>query len=172
MKREAPVERESVQPETCGGRLLHESHRTWGRFRCRGRHNSFPHGRLSFEVSRPMIYDEDMGCFTKGGDSLESSDARRPPVAEGVTLYDHQRAGFERAMQVFKGEGVHGYGFLFEMGLGKSLTAIATMGQLFVEGRIERVLICVPTSVCAVWTVELKRFAGFPCACQILSGDS
>lgn len=98
--------------------------------------------------------------------------ARRPPVADGVTLYEHQRAGFERSMQVFDGGGSQGYGFLFEMGLGKSLTAIATMGQLFMDGKIDRVLVCAPTSVCAVWPAELNRFADFPYFCQILAGDS
>jgi SNF2 family DNA or RNA helicase len=103
---------------------------------------------------------------------MPETDARRPPVAEGVTLYEHQRAGFERALQVFSGEGPQGYGFLFEMGLGKSLTAIATMGQLFLDGKIDRVLVCAPTSVCNVWPAELGRFAGFPFACQVLTGDS
>ena len=103
---------------------------------------------------------------------MEANDARWPPVADGITLYEHQRAGFERSMQVFSGDGMHGYGFLFEMGLGKTLTAIATMGRLFEDGKIERVLICAPTSVCAVWPAELKRFAGFPHTCQMLVGDS
>ena len=103
---------------------------------------------------------------------MPENSARRPPVAGGITLYEHQRAGFERSMQVLGGGGVQGYGFLYEMGLGKTLTAIATMGQLFIEGKIERVLICAPTSVCAVWPAELKRFAGFSFTCQILTGDS
>ena len=98
--------------------------------------------------------------------------ARRPPVAEGVTLYAHQQAGFERAMQVFDGPGVHGYGYLYEMGTGKTLTANATMGQLFLDGAIERVLVCAPTSVCAVWPAELQRFAAFPYTVQVLLGDS
>lgn len=103
---------------------------------------------------------------------MEENDARRPPIKDGVTLYAHQQAGFERALQVFEGGAPQGYGFLYEMGLGKSLTAIATMGQLFLEGKIDRVLICAPTSVCAVWPAELQRFAAFPYACQTLLGDS
>ena len=102
---------------------------------------------------------------------MPENSARRPPVVEGVTMYAHQRAGFERAMQVFDGNGPQGYGLFFEMGCGKTLTAIATMGQLFVDRKIDRVLICAPTSVCAVWPAELKRYAAFPFACQILSGD-
>lgn len=103
---------------------------------------------------------------------MEANDARRPPIKDGVVLYAHQRAGYERALQTFDRGTPQGYGFLFEMGLGKSLTAIAVMGRLFVEGKIERVLICAPTSVCAVWPEELKRYAAFPFACQVLAGDS
>ena len=32
---------------------------------------------------------------------MPESDARQPPVAEGVTLYEHQRAAYERALIVF-----------------------------------------------------------------------
>ena len=52
------------------------------------------------------------------------------------------------------------------------MTAIAIAGRLFLDGKIDRVLVCAPTSVCAVWAAELKRFADFPHVCQILTGDS
>jgi hypothetical protein len=52
------------------------------------------------------------------------------------------------------------------------LTAIAIAGRLFLDGKIDRVLVCAPTSVCAVWPEELKRYAAFPFACQVLAGDS
>lgn len=103
---------------------------------------------------------------------MQETVERHLPLAEGVTLYKHQREGVERALSVLTREGPQGYGFLFEMGLGKSLAAIAVMGRLFVDGLLDRVLICAPTSVCAVWPEELKRYAAFPFVCQVLSGGS
>ena len=43
-----------------------------------------------------------------------------------------------------------GFGFLFEMGCGKTLTAIAVAGAGYQMGKVKRVLIVAPTSVCAV----------------------
>lgn len=54
-----------------------------------------------------------------------------------------------------------GFGFLFEMGCGKSLTAIAVMGALFQQGKIKRVLVAAPGSVVPVWQSELDKFADF-----------
>ncbi|MBR4040164.1 MAG: DEAD/DEAH box helicase family protein, partial [Clostridia bacterium] len=64
-----------------------------------------------------------------------------------------------------------GFGFLFEMGCGKTLTAIATMGAMYEAGKIRRVLVVAPTSVCPVWPADLDRFAGFPNSCAVLLGD-
>lgn len=55
-----------------------------------------------------------------------------------------------------------GFGLLFEMGCGKSLTALAIAGVLFQEGKAQRVLVAAPGSVVAVWKDELERFAAFP----------
>ena len=55
-----------------------------------------------------------------------------------------------------------GFGLLFEMGCGKSLTAIAIMGALYEMGKIRRVLVISPGSVVSVWEEELARFAAFP----------
>lgn len=54
-----------------------------------------------------------------------------------------------------------GFGLLYEMGCGKSLTAIAIMGALFQKGMIRRVLIAAPGSVVSVWAGELEKFAAF-----------
>ena len=54
-----------------------------------------------------------------------------------------------------------GFGLLFEMGCGKTLTSIAIMGALYQEGKIDRVLIVAPTSVVAVCrTASEERLNG------------
>jgi Superfamily II DNA/RNA helicases, SNF2 family len=50
-----------------------------------------------------------------------------------------------------------GFGFLFEMGTGKTLTAIAVAGALFQQHLIKRVLIVAPTSVCSVWPEDFTN---------------
>ena len=55
-----------------------------------------------------------------------------------------------------------GFGFLFEMGCGKTLTAIAVAGAGYQQKRIARVLIVAPTSVVAVWPKEFQDYAAFP----------
>lgn len=57
--------------------------------------------------------------------------------------------------------GGKGFGLLFEMGCGKSLTAIAIMGALFEQGLIRRALVACPGSIVAVWESELAKFAAF-----------
>ena len=64
-----------------------------------------------------------------------------------------------------------GFGFLFEMGCGKTATAIATMGAMYNKGAIKRVLIAAPTSVCNVWPHELQSFASFRFRAALLVGD-
>ena len=64
-----------------------------------------------------------------------------------------------------------GFGLLFEMGCGKTLTSIAIMGALHQEGKIDRVLIVAPTSVVAVWPHELADFADYPFTVEMLLGD-
>lgn len=64
-----------------------------------------------------------------------------------------------------------GFGLLYEMGCGKSLTAIAIMGALFQKGMIHRVLIAAPGTVVPVWLDELRKFAAFEYQCSALLGD-
>lgn len=73
-----------------------------------------------------------------------------------VTPFKHQVDGWWNAMQHFR-DGGEGYGLFFEMGCGKSLTAIAIIGSL----PVKRVLIVAPSSVCAVWPRELADYASF-----------
>lgn len=63
-----------------------------------------------------------------------------------------------------------GFGFLFEMGTGKTLTSIATMGAMYEMGAIERVLIVAPTSVCPVWPKDIDDYADFRTKVGVLLG--
>lgn len=64
-----------------------------------------------------------------------------------------------------------GFGLLFEMGCGKTLTAIAIAGAAYQEGRIDKVLIVAPTSVVAVWPKEFQEYADFKYTCKTLLGE-
>lgn len=55
-----------------------------------------------------------------------------------------------------------GYGLLFEQGCGKTLTAIAAAGRLFMDGKVKKVLVVSPLSVCPVWSKELDEYADYP----------
>ena len=92
-----------------------------------------------------------------------------PPVK--AKLFDHQITGWKAAVNemVFGGGG---YGLLYEMGCGKTLTAIAIAGTLYQMGLLKRVLIVAPSSVCSVWPREFQQFAAFPVECHVLSGST
>jgi SNF2 family DNA or RNA helicase len=64
-----------------------------------------------------------------------------------------------------------GFGFLFEMGCGKTITAIATMGALWKYGKVNRVLVVAPSSVCGVWPKEMEEMAEFPFTVAVMAGD-
>ena len=64
-----------------------------------------------------------------------------------------------------------GYALLFEMGCGKSLTAVAIAGRLYLDGRINRALVVCPLAVCPVWPREFGDYAGFPHTAVVLEGD-
>lgn len=87
--------------------------------------------------------------------------------------FDHQQKAYEFALGRFGllDSRVHssGVGFFFEMGCGKTLTAIGTMGCLYNHNRIRRVLIVCPLSVVGVWADELAKFAAFPYSILILN---
>lgn len=59
-------------------------------------------------------------------------------------------------IQLYTGRG---FGFLFKMGTGKALTAIAVAGALFQQHLIKRVLIVASTSVCSVWPEDFTNAA-------------
>ena len=64
-----------------------------------------------------------------------------------------------------------GFGFLFEMGCGKTLTAIATAGAAYQAGKVNKVLIVAPTSVCSVWPKEFEEYADFKANVKVMLGD-
>ena len=89
--------------------------------------------------------------------------------------YDHQRRAFSFACQMFGLTGhdpptSRGVALLMEMGTGKSLTTIAVAGRLFLESKVERMLIVAPLSILGVWQEEFRKFANFEYSLIVLNG--
>ena len=90
--------------------------------------------------------------------------------------YDHQRRAFSFACQMFGMAGHDpppscGAALLMEMGTGKSLTTIAVAGRLFLDQKIERVLVVAPLSILGVWQEEFRKFADFEYSLIVLNGS-
>lgn len=51
------------------------------------------------------------------------------------------------------------------------MTAITIMGCLFKKGKVKRVLVVAPSSVCSVWPKDMESFAAFPWTAKVLLGD-
>lgn len=83
--------------------------------------------------------------------------------------FDHQARAFAFAMKLFDA-GNPGAAFLMEMGTGKSLSAIAVMGRLWLSHKITRALVVAPLSILGVWTDELSKFADFEYTATVLTG--
>lgn len=86
-----------------------------------------------------------------------------------AALYPHQAEGAARTVEALRTTGA--YALLYEMGCGKTLTAMAAMGRLFLDGDLTRVLIVAPASVCGVWKKDMERFADFPYLLRVLLGE-
>lgn len=97
------------------------------------------------------------------------------PYPVKANLYKHQIRGANMALRAFGAMDAKtpggGFGELFEMGCGKTLTTIAVAGALYNLGKIDRVLVVAPTSVCSVWPHDLNQFATFPWEARVLLGD-
>lgn len=97
------------------------------------------------------------------------------PYPVNANLYKHQIRGANMALRAFGALDAKtpggGFGELFEMGCGKTLTTIAVAGALYNLGKIDRVLVVAPTSVCSVWPHDLNQFATFPWEARVLMGD-
>lgn len=76
-----------------------------------------------------------------------------------ATPYKHQVAAFNFALGLYQQS--KGFALLADMGTGKTITTIALMGRLYLDGIINRVLIAAPKSILPVWQNELKKFADF-----------
>lgn len=86
-------------------------------------------------------------------------------------LFRHQVRAANMALIQLSSKPSAGFGLLFEMGCGKTLTAIAIMGALYLQRRITRVLVVAPSSVCSVWPHDLAAFAAFPYEVRVLLGE-
>lgn len=97
------------------------------------------------------------------------------PYPVKANLYKHQIRGANMALRAFGALDAKtpggGFGELFEMGCGKTLTTIAVAGALYNLGKIDRVLVVAPTSVCSVWPHDLNQFATFSWEARVLLGD-
>lgn len=93
-----------------------------------------------------------------------------------ATPYDHQKKAFAFACDkfgVFDGNiKSRGTAFLMEMGTGKTLVSIATVGCMYQHGIINRVLVVSPLSIVGVWEEEFSKFADFPYTLTVLKGTS
>lgn len=102
-------------------------------------------------------------------ESVKRSDAVEPlkpvPIKEPYHLYQHQIKAYNIALAL------RGAALLMDMGTGKTLSTVAITGRRFLDGRIKRVLIIAPTSVCAVWPQEYAKFGDFPSRVALLLGD-
>ncbi len=90
--------------------------------------------------------------------------------------FQHQVEAFAFTMDLFgvfsdKEPESTGVAYLMEMGAGKSLTAISSMGCLYQMGKINKALIVAPLSILPVWEEELQKFAAFPFSAVVLSGS-
>lgn len=76
------------------------------------------------------------------------------PFAHVTEPYAHQRAGLEFLTHIGSGA------LLWEMGLGKTKTAIDYAEWLYREGRLGRVLVICPNTVKRNWAAEIPKHAG------------
>ena len=86
-------------------------------------------------------------------------------------LFRHQVRAANMALIQLSSKPSTGFGLLFEMGCGKTLTAIAIMGALYCQHRSTRVLVVAPSSVCSVCPHDLAAFAAFPYEVRVLLGE-
>lgn len=87
-----------------------------------------------------------------------------------VKPYEHQQRAYEFAQDKLKEDS--GIALLMDMGLGKSLTSIAIIGEKFLTNKIERVLIVCPTSIINVWYKEFEKFAEFDYNLECITGTT
>lgn len=85
-----------------------------------------------------------------------------------ATLYKHQERAYAFALDTLnKGKGL---AILAEMGTGKTLITIATVGTLYEQGKIDKLLVVCPKSIVGVWEEEFRKFADYKYALTVLDG--
>lgn len=92
-----------------------------------------------------------------------------------VKPFQHQIAGYNVVGSIFGLWDVPrsaGAGLYMEQGTGKTLTAVAIAGRMFLDGVITKMMVVAPASVVPVWPQEFKSFAAFPYDVQPLEGSS
>ena len=82
----------------------------------------------------------------------------------GVNLYPFQKVGatyLEQAKRAL---------LAFDMGLGKTITAIAATGRLMEQGKVKKPLIICPASLKYSWAIELAKFSNY--SYTIIDGEA
>ena len=87
-----------------------------------------------------------------------------------VKPYNHQKIAFNFAIEKLEQEGCAA--LLMDMGLGKSLTSIAIAGRLYLDNKIEKVLVVCPTSIISVWEKEFVKFADYDYNVESIVGST
>lgn len=87
------------------------------------------------------------------------------PVKDGIQLYKHQVRAYNMGLVLQTSA------MFMDMGTGKTITMICVAGRRYLDGKVKRLLVVAPTSVCAVWPGELDKFAAFPHRVALLLGD-
>ena len=87
-----------------------------------------------------------------------------------VKPYNHQEIAFNFALEKLEENGCAA--LLMDMGLGKSLTSIAIIGQLYKENKIDKVLVVCPTSIISVWQKEFDKFADYEYHIESIVGST
>lgn len=85
-----------------------------------------------------------------------------PKMLVKVKPFKHQKEAFDFAMELYNSsKNCRGVAQLVEMGCGKTLIAIAVAGNLYNSGKIKKLLIVCPLSICGVWEEKFSKFANF-----------
>lgn len=112
------------------------------------------------------------------GEGIEPS-AQSKKIAERYThvrvqpkvkakLYEHQVKAYNFALDML-GEG-RAAAIFADMGTGKTLITISTVGTLYEQGRISKMLVVCPKSIVGVWEEEFRKFADYRYALTVLDG--
>ena len=71
--------------------------------------------------------------------------------------YNHQQKAYTSALNTFYSGRSPGFALLMDMGTGKSLTATAIAGRLYMDRQISRVLVVAPLTICPTYNDRGKH---------------